>query len=66
MMYYEERVIQSFLHGRDTPDGEFQPFTKTMLQDRVNEMEDRIADLQAALDVCRERYDELREMFNQQ
>jgi len=29
-------------------------------------MEDRIADLQAALDVCRERYDELREMFNQQ
>jgi hypothetical protein len=59
MMYYEERVIQSFLHWRDTPDGEFQPFTKTMLQDRVNELEDRLA-------VWREMYYEMREMFNQQ
>jgi len=66
MMYYEEREINGFLHWRGLPDGDWQPFTKEMLQTRINEMEDRIADLQAALDVCRERYDELREMFNQQ
>jgi len=65
-MYYEERVIQSFLHWRGLPDADWRPFTNEMLQTRINEMEDRIADLQASLDVCRERYDELREMFNQQ
>ena len=61
-MYYEERVIQGFLHWRDTPEGDWQPFTKAMLQQRIDEVQDRASESQSRLQALGEQYEELRRM----